>query len=61
MNELIFVDYLATEGNPNVQTVDGETPLHIAVIWNRALIVEMLLVSRSLLSHVHKLMKIFFQ
>lgn len=32
------------EGNPNVQTIDGETPLHIAVIWNRTLIVEMLLV-----------------
>lgn len=31
-------------GNPNVQTIDGETPLHIAVIWNRTLIVEMLLV-----------------
>lgn len=33
------------KGDPNVQTVDGETPLHVAVIWNRTLIVKMLLVS----------------
>lgn len=31
-------------GNPNIQTVDGETPLHIAASWNRQFIVEMLLV-----------------
>lgn len=37
--------FFSIEGNPNVQTIDGETPLHIAVIWNRTLIVEMLLVS----------------
>lgn len=35
---------LKCNGDANVQTIDGETPLHIAVIWNRALIVEMLLV-----------------
>lgn len=39
------------EGNPNVQTIDGETPLHIAVIWNRTLIVEMLLVIDKDISH----------
>lgn len=39
---------MAILGNPNVRTVDGETPLHIAVIWNRILIVEMLLVIHHL-------------
>lgn len=36
-------------GNPNIKTVDGLTPLHVAVIWNRVLIVEMLLVSKHIM------------
>lgn len=35
-------------GNPNAQTTDGETPLHVAAIWNRELIIKMLLVSEKL-------------
>lgn len=43
-NMTLSNNLFSNEGNPNVQTIDGETPLHIAVIWNRTLIVEMLLV-----------------
>lgn len=40
---------LKCNGDPNVQTIEGETPLHVAVIWNRTLIVEMLLVNGNYL------------
>ncbi|XP_031632252.1 ankyrin repeat and LEM domain-containing protein 1 [Contarinia nasturtii] len=41
--EAVMKLILKNNGDPNIQTIEGETPLHIAVIWNRTLIVEMLL------------------
>lgn len=48
------------QGNPNVQTIEGETPLHIAVIWNRTLIVEMLLVRRDLAKWISRIVDWYF-
>lgn len=48
------------KGDPNVQTVDGETPLHVAVIWNRTLIVKMLLVSVESIGFMTRKIILFF-
>lgn len=45
---------LKCKGNPNLAMDDKDTPLHIAASWNRALIVNMLLVSSVLLGRVGK-------
>lgn len=36
---------LENGGDPNIRTVDNETPLHVAVFSNHYLMVQMLLVS----------------